>query len=481
MRRRTTSALVTLGILSAGVGVAAAPPAASSSAPKGSASAKSSASASASGPRELPPGHPPMDDDDLPPGHPPSGSGHGAHGAKTEKEMPKVNDADPDPSVPRGTIVVSVRAGDDAPIRGQEVTLGIVRNTIAEGESRKRKTATTDERGLATFSELDVGSAFAYRVSVTRDGAQSAAMPFNLPETSGMRAILYAYPVVRDVDQAGIAVQAGLFLELRDDVIVVEQAYRIFNLGQKTWLSQGTEVTLPAGHKAFNAQKGMNDLVWDATKSGAKVTGTIAPGSYETAFRFHVPMPDDPTATLDLGLLPHVQSFRVIAAAPKGMSLEVDGFPPAMATQNQEGQRVLVTERAMDHLDRGFRTVRIRLDGIPDRQHKDARNVAVGIALALLAGGLFVARRLASAPKKRDAAEDLAAKEALLDALLALERAKEAGDIGPKTYEADKRKLLDALARLLAEMEAAAPPPGEKPGKTRRKARGQAADEPEAG
>ena len=107
------------------------------------------------------------DGEGMPPGH-----GHGM--AKSPKDLPKENDANGDEKLARGTITIAVRNPDDTPIRGQEVLLGIVRNTIAEGESRKRKTALTNEEGLVTFADLEVGSAFAYRCSLTRDGAQSA-------------------------------------------------------------------------------------------------------------------------------------------------------------------------------------------------------------------------------------------------------------------------------------------------------------------
>ena len=386
----------------------------------------------------------PPDDAELPPGHPPRGEG-------SHMELPKKNTVEPDPSLPRGTLAVDVRSPDGAPVAHQEIVLGVVRNTVAEGESRRRLTATTDSAGTATFGGLEADSAFAYRVSTMAEGAQLAAAPFNLPDAAGMRVTLYVYPVVRDIDQAGIAVQAGLFLELRDDLIVVEQAYRIFNLGKRTWLSQGTPITLPAGHKAFNAPRGMSDLIWDATKDGAKLTGTVAPGSYETSFRFHLPTPDDPSATIDLGVLPHVQAFRVMSSAPRGMTLEVDGFPPAVVTDNGEGQRVLFTERTMDHLDRGFLRLRIRLDGIPDRQHRSARNVAVAVSLAILLAGLYAAWTLSRAPRRRDPEEDRRARDTLLDALVELERAHAAGEIGPKTHAAEKRRLLDALAHLVAE------------------------------
>jgi hypothetical protein len=67
-----------------------------------------------------------------------------------------------------------------------------------------------------------------------------------------------------------------------------------------------------------------------------------------------------------------------------------------------------------------------------------------------------------------DAREDLVqARDALLDELVALERAKIRGQVGPKTYERVRAAMLDALANVVAELDedgvpsAAAPPPVE--------------------
>lgn len=387
---------------------------------------------------------------DLPEGHPtvnPHG-GDGGSGKSGRFRMPKQSEAREDAAVPTGAIQVVVRDGDEAPVGGVEVTLGIVENTIAKGESRQRRAATTDGAGVATFSGLETASSFAYRVSVSRDGATYAAPPFNMPASGlGMQAAVYVYPAVRSVEEATVAMQGILVIELRDEVVQLEQAYRVYNLGGKTWLPGGLPFDMPEGFKAFQGQQGMSDVGFDASGKQVKLRGTISPGLHDAAFKYQLPSPERDELAIDAGILPHVQSFRVIVEAPRGMTLEVDGFPPAEAVTTGSGQRVLVTERETARPEAGFRQVKIRLGGLPTKPQ--GRWVALGLALAALgAAGWVVAR--SKGDEGGSQADVEAAKAKLLEELEALEKAKGTGEVGPRTYERARRTLVDALARLLA-------------------------------
>jgi hypothetical protein len=432
-------------------GAPAAKGAASGSATAGGAASAASGAASAggaaSGSGALPAGHPPVGE--LPPGHPQPGAGgpgeHGGGGAGRVR-MPLASRAQEDATLAPGTIEVDLRDGEGNPLAGREVLLGIVENSVAKGESRQRKVAQTDGSGKASFVGLSTGSSYAYRVSTVRDGATYAAPPFNFPQAGGMRASLFAYPVTTDVTQASIAAQGIAYLELRDETVQIEMAYRIYNLGSNTWLAADVQVPLPPGFKAFNAQRAMSDLVWDGTPQGARFHGTLAPGVHETAFRFQVPYPDDGEASINLGLLPHVQAFRVISDAPRGMELEADGFPQATPSTNGNGQRVLVSEKELPRLDPNFRRVQIRLSGMPTRP----RGRWYALAFAVGALGLGIAFAARSKQGRVHSTDELKqARQRLLDELEKLEKDRASGEVGPRTYEAARRAMLDALARLI--------------------------------
>jgi hypothetical protein len=55
------------------------------------------------------------------------------------------------------------------------------------------------------------------------------------------------------------------------------------------------------------------------------------------------------------------------------------------------------------------------------------------------------------------------AREALLDEIVALERAHKKGDVGPKTYARVRASLLDALARIVNKLEQGRGKDGVKP------------------
>ena len=470
-------------------------PAPTASAPRAPASAAGSVGAN---PRPLssveeqmpmPSGHPqvmPDDDDepgDLPPGHPPAGHPPTTNPGRPGKTgLPPSNDSHADPSLPPGTIVVEVRNGaDGALMPGVDVTMGSVKQSIAKGDDHARRVVTSDANGEARFTGLESGSNIAYRLSIIRDGATYAAPPYQI-SNGAMRTTIYVFPVSHETKGVQFATQGIAYVELRDDTIVIEQAYRVFNLGSITWLPTDQVVSLPAGYKAFSAQKAMSDVGFDAVENGARFRGTIAPGQHDISYRFQVPYDGKDEMEIELGLLPNVQMFRVMAEAPRGTTLEVPGFPPPELTSNNNGQRVLVTERETNRPDPTFQRVRIRLHNLPTRSN--GRWVALSLAAASMLGGFVYAygpksRKPTKKGKKgqKNADNDLTqstpldpvsvekAKKKLLDDLRDLETARDRGEIGPKFYESERRSLIDALAHLIAQVDASASSqPVENPG-----------------
>jgi hypothetical protein len=109
----------------------------------------------------LPAGHPQVADAN-PHAHAAGGTTGGLPG--TFEPPPDLEEADP--TLPPGTIVVDLRDADEKPVAREEVTLGMIINSVAKGDSRKHLQATTDERGRVAFHGLELASNIAYRVSV---------------------------------------------------------------------------------------------------------------------------------------------------------------------------------------------------------------------------------------------------------------------------------------------------------------------------
>lgn len=410
--------------------------------------------------QDLPPGHPPtampQDEEGLPPGHPPT---EGRPSPGPLGSIPQ-SGSDVDSSLPAGTIAIELRDGENAPIPNADLTLGILQQSVSKGESRRRVLAKTNEKGEARFDGLETGSGVAYRVSMAttlqaENGTQLLAThdapPFQLDLQAGQRVRVHAFPATTRIEDSLIGLQAMVYVEVKDDALQFEQVFTVFNLGKKTWVPNDVVVDLPQGFRAFVAPKQMTDVGFDQVAGrGAKLRGTFTPGQHEVSFRYQVPWDGSENVALALGMPPHVARMMVVSEATRGMTLRVGDFPPAQPTTAMNGQHVLVTERQLRPGDPQVETMRISLENLPGPG--PGRWIALGLAALAVAGGIVTALNQrkkgseARAEIERDAAR---ARERLVDELRALEKAREAGEVGPQTYEQVRKMLVDALGRLL--------------------------------
>ncbi len=394
------------------------------------------------GEEEMPPGHPSVDDNP----HAQTGGGQGA-GAMPGVFQPPQDTEQEDPSLPEGTIAVDLRDAEDKPVPGEQVTLGILVNSVAKGDSRQHMQTTTDAAGRAVFGKLERASNIAYRVSVGYEGGLFAAMPFQMQQVKAMRVVLHVYPVTHDVQKAMIVAEATVATEMRDDRLQVEEVLTFYNLGPIAWQPQDLDMKLPDGATAFSAQQSMTDQGADELGGRARLRGTFPPGRHTVDFRWQLPWSGDKDVDFSLGMPPHVAIARVMLAATADIKLAVDGFPSAELRRNDEGQSFLVTERRLRPDEPKLNTLSVGIHDLPSPG--PGRVVAALLALAAIASGLIISfRRPAGsaerqAPSKRD-------RKAILAELADLERARVSGDVGPKTYERAYRALIDALARTLA-------------------------------
>jgi hypothetical protein len=367
----------------------------------------------------------------------------GAHGGHEGLFQAPEDGAIEDPNIPAGTIDIHVADPSGNPLPQTTVTLGILYNSVAKGESRKRVTATTNEKGVARWEHLDTGSSVAYRPMVITDGATFSMMPFRLPERSGMKALLHVYPVVEDIESALVVSQSIVYTEVKDDRIQVQQAFKLYNLGKNAWVPKDLVIPLPEEFTAFTTQQGMTDVGVDAIpKQGARIRGTFGPGQHVIEIRWQLPYSGEPEVRFDVGMTPHLATARVIAPASKDMVLEVPGFPMPQSTSDAAGQRALVTERMFRRDEPALNKLTVVIKGLP------TEGPGKIVATILTAGGVLSGLVLGTkkpAPRDRKGERDK-----ILEELEELERAHLEGDVGPKTYEHARRELIDALARTFS-------------------------------
>jgi hypothetical protein len=394
----------------------------------------------------------PGDDEGLPPGHPSvddEGAGnphaHAGGGGMPGMFQPPEDVEQEDASLPPGTIAVDLHDADDKPVPHEVVTLGIMVNSVAKGDSRKHLQGTTDDHGRTLFSQLDLASNTAYRVSAGYQGGLFAAMPFQLQQAKSMHVVLHVYPVIHDLQQALIVAEASVAAEVRDDRIQVEEALTIYNLGRTAWQPDEVRLSLPDGYTAFNAQASMTDQGVDDVGGAGRLRGTFPPGRHSVEFRWQIPWSGDKDVDFDVGLPPHVAIARVMMPATSQITLAAKGFPPAEVRHDSQGQSFLVTERRLRPEDPKLTTLGVAIHDLPTQG--PGKWIATFLAASCVLLGLVYAlngRQRAAAGGERKST-----RTALLDDLLQLERAKQSGEVGPKTYERTRREIIDALARSL--------------------------------
>jgi hypothetical protein len=342
-------------------------------------------------------------------------------------EPPPEDTSERDETLAPGTIVVELRDKSDAPVPRADVTLGILQQSVAKGESRRRTIQKADENGVTRFENLERGAGIAYRVSVPwTDGgggetATYAAPPFQLDLHHGQRVRLHVYPLTTRVEDALLGMQGIVYLELKDDVVQVDEIFEVFNLGTTTWVPANVVVDLPRGFKAFNAQRDMSDVGFDAVPDrGAKMHGTFSPGQHQVQFRYQLPYEGGESANIALSL-------------------------------PQRGTRVLLTERQVRAGDAPLSHVAITLDNIPTEG--SAKWVTVAITAATLALGIYVAREqeLAKGATSRVGEKDTErARDRLVAEIAALDTAAKSGEIGPQAHARIRQALIDSLAHVMA-------------------------------
>jgi hypothetical protein len=389
------------------------------------------------------------DPDALPPGHPSlDTSNPHAHAAATGAMpgvfQPPEDTETEDPSIPPGSIAVDLRDADDKPVPGETITLGILINSIAKGDSRKHLQATTDDHGHVVFSALETASNIAYRVSSGYRGGSFAASPFQLQKA--MHVVLHVYSVTRDIQNAFIVCEATVAAEMRDDRIHIEQVLTIYNLGRTAWQPNDVRMPLPDGYTAFSATASMSDQGVDEAGSAAKLRGTFPPGRHGVDFRWQLPWSGDKDVDFDVGLPPHVAIARVMMPAMADLKLNAAGFPPAEVRHDAQGQTFLVTERRLKPDDAKLDSLSIGIHDLP------TPGPGRLFASLLAACGVCVGFVLATSKRFKggDREAKAATRDALLEDLADLERARAEGEVGPRTYERARRELIDALARAIA-------------------------------
>jgi len=356
--------------------------------------------------------------------------------------------ADPSTEVPVGSIRVRVLDVNERPVAGAELQLG----TMSQDSARKAVPGRTGADGQYVFASLATGDKQAYRVNLLHQGAKYSSTPFRLPVDRGYDVVLRQLDTTRDARDLVLYVGATS-LELKEERLRIVQQARLVNIGARTYVfpEDGLLVPLPKEAVAFQTEEVMTDQhLKEEPGKGVRISGSVPPGEITLMWGFDVPQTSTSAEfTFDLPWITF--AYRVLADGAPGMTLDVDGFPPA-ELHSDGNRRFYVTEIVKRVGEPPLRQVRVRLSGIPGPG--PMRFIAVGLALLVVGLGVVVARgqQPVKVQARPDALRTLERERArLLERARELEAERERGEIGPEFHRAALSDLEEQLSAVLYE------------------------------
>jgi len=180
----------------------------------------------------------------------------------------------PDASLPVGTLVVVLRDENDAPIAKHPVVLGMVNK--AGGVDVRR--ATTDDAGIAKFTELPAGKETGLAAVIDWHGLRLNTSPFAMPESGGARAEIRA--LARTSDPSVVTIGAGgrIVLQMHEDSLNVLELLPLENTSEKMFDPGPGAFEIPLPEGFVGAQPQDNERKVDVRQNhGMAVHGAIVP------------------------------------------------------------------------------------------------------------------------------------------------------------------------------------------------------------
>lgn len=349
----------------------------------------------------------------------------------------------PDLALPQGTIVVQVLDEKGQPRANAEVVLLRVFESIAQGRSEEKTYKKTGPSGEVVFSDLEASLHHNYAAGATFEGASYSVEPFRLAKT-GHRVVLVTYPVTSDIQQAFVGIQALFSLTFSSGTFRVETLYRVMPLGKVTWKPENVSVNLPAGAKALDLSNAQGNAFLKDLGGRVGLQGSYPPGQTQLVYTYQLERKNAASQTISLSMPPHVTNMVVLVEKTPGLSISIPGFDSIEEAESPDGKRMFVGRRTMRPGQPPVAQLPVELTGLP--VVGPGRWYAVGIALLLGALGLGYAA--SSSPTKPRVVERKRARKVLLSEMVVLEKARQAEEIGPRTYEQAKQEILLALSRL---------------------------------
>src|SRR4051812_47315821 len=355
--------------------------------------------------------------------------------------------------LPVGTVTVRV-------VRGS-MTNVVANQSVELSGAGAPLTATTNAQGRAEFPGLRPG--LTVQATTTVDGERLQSQQFTVPTSGGIRVALVATDPASKGSTGGAApppqAQTGAVVLGDQSRFVVEmgpdEALNIFYILEV--VNGGRAPVQPPEPLVFelpDAARGAGALEGSAaqvTIAGTRVSvqGPFAPGATLVQFGYSLPI-TGATVSLEQKLPVELAQFSLMAQKVGGMEVQ----SPQIAEHRDmpvQAQTFIVGKGPA--VPAGG-TIAITFSGLP-HQPVWPRNLALGLAVTILAGGLWAsvrARKPTAGEVDRRRRLD-AKRDRLFTELVAIEEQHRAGALAPDRFAIRRSELVAALEQLYAQID----------------------------
>jgi hypothetical protein len=366
----------------------------------------------------------------------------------------------PDAALPDKTLDLRLFDEGGAPIPNHPVQLGMVdtRNQVVVIRGK------SDATGVARFANLATGKSTGYAAVMDWHGMRLGTAPFAMPDHGGSHGEIRA--MARTADPSVVTIGAGgrVVFQMREDHLQVLEFLPLENTSEKMFDPSPGALEIPLPKEFVNAEPQESERKIDVRANhGVAVHGPIVPrgaiigggsdaaknAGQEVVFGFELPYHGD-TRTLEQAMPNGIGPFTLIIEQAQGRDITVEGSGVGKRESRPLGGHTYWVMPVAAVSPGG--TLELTLHGLPSTD-SSGRNIAGGLALALIAGAIAFARppkRLARGPAgakgrtvEQERAELIAARERLYADLVAMERERTGTGAGsPAQAATDRRKQL---------------------------------------
>ncbi len=363
----------------------------------------------------------------------------------------------------------------NAPVANQSVTLQMAQGTTGKDLA----VVTTDAQGAYSFVNLDTNKTISYALYISYQGAQYVSDVITLDSKPEQQVNLTVYEATSDSSKLAI-VRATVLMHAPDTQkgsFTVSEAFAFQNLDNHAFVgsldaSKGRPkalfFSLPAGARNISLQKGFDGYRSIQADSGFASDAALLPGTNEFALTFEVPYS---TANYDFRYVAMYPTVALEMMVPPQLHASAQGLTSqgTISSDNHPYQLLSATKLLKDQ------SVQVSLEGLPTSTatstpvQVNSSNIWLIVVGVLLLAVLFVTWYIFRSSRQRTKKPDPEAttgrpkagasrkeqQQALLEELLELDKAFEAGKLKKAAYHERRARAKARLRTLMSEQETA--------------------------